>query len=667
MRNRLVWPISFVLLGATLAVYAPVLSHAFLGCDDGMYITANPVVQRGLTLAGWRWAWTTFDACDYWHPLTWLSHMLDCQVFGALPAGHHLTNLLFHLANTVLLFLVLRRMTGTVWRSALVAALFALHPLNVESVAWAAERKNVLSTFFGLLALGAYVHYVERPRVLWYGLLLAAFAMSLLAKPMLVTLPFLLFLLDFWPLRRFPAGAASSSDPSPGTDAPAFPPVPLRRLLFEKAPLLVLSAACCAITAWAARATHGAISLTRMPLGARFANAVVAYAVYLRKMVWPTDLTLFYPHSGTQIPWASVLCAGLALAVLTALAVVLRRRRPALLVGWLWFLGTLIPVIGVLQIGRQSMADRFTYFPLIGIFVALAWTIPERWAGRPWPRAVLAAAVGGVLSACTLATGFQLSTWQDDGTVWAHALRVTENNPFAEFSFGTYLYNHGHKAEGLEHLQRAARLDPGDAMILNNLGMVLLDQGKVTEAADLFGRATAEAPWSIVYQNGLGLALVRQGRLDEARRAFEEAIRLAPETPEPHFNLGAVLAEQGDHIAAAANYEAGLRRDPNWPWWAYRRALSLLHEEDPAYRNAAEALWRARQADAATAGRFPEIQALLAEAYAANGRMTEAVGMARRALSATGADADPDFVHVLRAALRRYEWAARQANAPATP
>ncbi len=478
MRNRLVWLIGLVLVGVTLVVYSPMLTHSFLEYDDNVYVTGNPIVQRGLTVDGWTWAWTTLYF-ENWHPLTWLSHMLDCQLFGLSPAGHHLTNLLFHLANVLLVFLVLRRMTGATWRAALVAALFALHPLHVESVAWVAERKDVLSTFFGLLAARAYVRYVERPGPVWYGLLLAFFALSLLAKAMLVTLPALLLLLDYWPLRRFPAKA----DPISG-GIQTTRPASLLRLLGEKVPLLILSAGLCVVTLLA-KPEATAVSLERSPLGGRIANTLTAYAAYLRKMVWPSDLAVFYPHAGGNWSWLPVIAASLVLAGLTVLAVGLRRQRPALFVGWFWYLGTLIPVIGLFQFNMQAMADRYTYFPLIGIFLALAWCIPERWGPEPQARAWLAVGVGGALAACLILTSFQIATWQDDNTLWRHTLQVTENNSWAEFELGTYLYNHDQREDGKAHLQRAVQLDPDDAPALQNLGLVLLDQGKVEDALEV--------------------------------------------------------------------------------------------------------------------------------------------------------------------------------------
>jgi tetratricopeptide (TPR) repeat protein len=657
MLRRLDVRLGFALLAATLAVYAPVLTHSFLDYDDSAYVTHNRTVQSGLSLAGCRWAWTTFHASN-WHPLTWLSHMLDCQLFGLHPAGHHLTSVLFHLANALLLFLVLRCMTAAPWRSALVAGVFALHPLHVESVAWVAERKDVLSTFFGLLALGAYLHYVERPGPARYALVLGAFALSLLAKPMLVTLPFVLLLLDYWPLRRFPAEA----DQPPGPDETPPRPVPLPRLLLEKVPLLVLSVASCAVTLWA-QSGHAVVSLERVPLGARLANAVLAYAGYLRKTVWPVDLAVFYPHPGAQVPWGQVLVSGLVLAVVTGLAVGLRRRQPALLVGWLWYLGTLVPVIGLVQVGGQSMADRYTYFPLIGIFLALAWCVPGRLAARPAARVGLAVGAATVLAACALVTHSQLASWQDEGTVWEHALRVTENNAVAHLYLGTYLYNQGGTGEGVEHLREAARLDPGNALALHNLGLAQLQDGDTDGALELLTRAVALDPQVGLYENSLGLALVRKGRVDEAGRAFREAVRLAPEEAEPHFNLAAALDDQGDHRGATAAYQAGLRLEPKWPAQACRRAVALLQADDPARRSPPEALWRARQANGAAGGRDPDVLALLAEAYAANGRMTEALAAVRRAIALARAD-DPDLVSVLQEAARRYEQASPGSQAP---
>ncbi len=615
MQKWAVWGISFFLLVATYAVYSQVLGHPFLDYDDSIYVTNNDIVRRGLTAEGWRWAWTTLYF-ENWHPLTWLSHMLDCQLFrpasgpasaaaSAAATWHHLVNLLFHLANTLLLFHVLRRMTGATWRPALVAALFALHPLHVESVAWVAERKDVLSVFFGLLAVGAYGRYVEKPRAVWYGLLLAAFVLSLLAKSMLVTLPAVLLLLDYWPLRRFPGRAGA-----PGAEGAARPPTPVRRLLLEKAPLAAVSAAFCVVQPrWP---SPDATAVTLEPQPARRSAGQRPdrlRRLFGGKTVWPSDLAVFYPHAGANWSWSVVLASGLLLAALSALAVALRRRRPALLVGWLWFLGTLVPVIGVVQFNWQGMADRYTYFPLIGIFLALAWCVPERWAARPRLRAALAVGAGAVLAACAVLTWLQLGVWQDEATIWRHALAVTRNSGWAHFRYGVYLYNDRRLfGEGSEYVRRGAELDPHNSLILNVLGLIRLEEGKDDEALDLLTRATDESPGCGDYRNSLGLVLAVKGRPDEAGRAFAEAVRLGTTDPaEPYINLAVVQDEQGDHAAAARNYAEGLRRNPDWPFKACVIAERLLGREDPAWRCPAEAgtFGRFREAAAAAGGRRP--------------------------------------------------------------
>ena len=351
VRELRIVAISVCLFVVTFERLRPAGQLRFLTFRRPGYVFQNPPVRRGLSWAGLVWAATTFHAAN-WHPLTWLSHMLDCQLFGLNARAHHLTSLLLHGANTVGLFVVWRRLTGATWRPALVAALFALHPLHVESVAWMAERKDVLSTWFGILTLGAYARYVESPRLSRYLWVVALFALALLAKPMLVTLPFVLLLLDYWPLRRA---------------------VGWRGLVLEKVPLLVLSLAACVMTFLAQIAGGTVASLERVPLAARLSNALLAYVAYLRKAVWPVDLAIYYPHSGRDVPLWQPLAAGVLLLAVTVLAVALRRRRPALLVGWLWYLGMLVPVIGLVQVGTQSMADRYSYLPLVGVFVALAW------------------------------------------------------------------------------------------------------------------------------------------------------------------------------------------------------------------------------------------------------------------------------------------------------
>ncbi len=408
MQTRLVLRLSLCLFAVTFAVFSSVVTHDFLYYDDSKYVFNNRVVRCGLTWQGWCWSWTAVH-CSNWHPLTWLSHMLDCQLFGLQrPGGHHLTSLLLHSANALLVFHVLRRLTKETWRPILVAGLFALHPLRVESVAWVAERKDVLSMFFGLLALWSYAVYAESPALWRYLLVLVFFALSLLSKPMLVTLPFVLLLLDYWPLQRFRTRVLP--------------------LVLEKCPLLVLSAASCVMTFLAQRQL-AVVSTLALPVSVRLSNALAAYAGYLVKMLWPVNLAVFYPHPGPSLTIAEVAGSAGVLLLLTRLAVGLRKQQPALLVGWLWYLGTLVPVIGLVQVGNQAVADRYTYFPLLGVFLALAWSIPSRLGTWPLGRALLAAGGVAVLTACAVLTWWQLRSWQNEGTVWRQALAGDPQEP----------------------------------------------------------------------------------------------------------------------------------------------------------------------------------------------------------------------------------------------
>ena len=408
------------LVVATLATYGDLRTHQFINFDDDIYVTGNPPVQDGLTLKGLTWAFTTMHG-GLWIPLTWLSFMVNSQLFGLHPGGFLLTNLLFHIANALLLFLWLLYLTRTLGCSFLVAALFALHPLHVESVAWATERKDVLSTFFWLLTMWAYVWYAERPRLGRYLLILVCFSLGLMAKPMLVTLPFVLLLLDYWPLGRLrlkgPAAAAASPKPGPG--------VTIKRLVWEKSPLFVISALSIVVTFYAQKEAGAISTLQTLPIANRLANAMVAYGSYLGKMFWPAHLAVFYPHPGHNLPIWQALAAGLALAVLTLLALRQARRHPYLLVGWLWYLGTLLPVIGLVQVGGQAMADRYTYVPFIGLFIVVVWGMADLAARWRAPKFLLPVGAGVVLSALMVCTWVQVSYWRDSITLYEHTLEVT--------------------------------------------------------------------------------------------------------------------------------------------------------------------------------------------------------------------------------------------------
>jgi hypothetical protein len=505
--------VSLVLVAATVAIYWPVRDNGFVNFDDNIYITQNRGVHSGLSTEGLLWAFTT-TAASNWHPLTWLSLQLDYQLSGLDPRGFHRTNVLLHVANTLLLFGLLRRMTGALWRSALVAALFAWHPLHVESVAWASERKDVLSTLFWMLTLWGYLLYVSQPAAWRYLVVVLAFALGLLAKPMLVTLPCVLMLLDYWPLRRFLAQACADPD-VPHSRPPA---VSLGRLVAEKVPLLALAAASCAVTIYVQQRGGALGTLKHFPLPVRAGSAVVAYTGYIIKMVWPLHLAPFYPHPRQTPPVWQVATAGLLLIGVTAAALWQGRRRPYLLVGWLWYLGTLVPVLGLVQVGLQAMADRYTYVPLTGLFLIVSWGLGElaarssEWARASWLVASLA------LAACMILSVNQVRRWHDSQTLWEHALRVTTGNYMA----------HTNLAAELQH-----------------------DPARLSEAMDHYNQALTANPRFYPALNGRGVLFARLGDSANARSDFAAALEIAPQDARAHYNMAVILATQPGKSAEA--------------------------------------------------------------------------------------------------------------------
>ena len=467
-----------LLAAATLAVFVRVIHFEFLNYDDPLYVTANPRVQQGLSVEGIRWAFTTFTAAN-WHPLTWISLMLDGSIGGPGPLVFHLTNVILHLANVLLLFFLLDRMSGRPRRSAVVAALFAIHPLHVESVAWIAERKDVLSTLFLLLTLIAYARFVEQPDLPRRLAVVLLFALGLLAKPMLVTLPILLLLVDAWPLRRS---------------------APWRSLVLEKLPLFALSIATGALTVAAQHRAETVGSLAGYPLGVRVANAIVATATYLGRTIWPTRLAVFYPHPGASLGAVAVAGSAVVLFALTSWAIRLRRNRPYLLIGWGWYLVTLAPVVGIVQVGWQARADRYTYIPLIGIFLAVVWAVSEGLAARP---VLLSSLAWAVVVPLGITAFVQAGYWRDSETLFRHALAVTDDNAVAH----------------------------------SNLGTALLRRGVLPEAEGHFTEAVRINPYFAEAHSNLGVALGRQGRIDEAILEWQRALELQPDYPDARRNL----------------------------------------------------------------------------------------------------------------------------------
>jgi len=590
--------IAIVLAVVTFAAYSQVLNNGFTNYDDADYVTANTHVQSGITLDGIIWAFTTGDAAN-WHPITWISHMLDCQLFGLNAWGHHLISLLFHITNTVLLFFVLTRMTNTVWQSAFVAALFALHPLHVESVAWAAERKDVLSTLFWLLTMIAYVRYVDRPGIKTYPLVLLFLALGLMSKPMLVTLPFVLLLLDYWPLGRFPGWIARDVAKRQGgvTMASPYGRSVLLRLVWEKIPMFALVALSSYIT-FRVQKSAGAVAITDLfSVSQRIANAINSYVAYIVNMIWPTGLAVFYPYPESALPpWKVAVGVTVLISIFVMMFRALR-RRPYFATGWLWYVGTLVPVIGIVQVGEQAMADRYTYIPLLGIFIIIAWGLPEvlaKWKHRTIGLSIAAAVC---LSALASRTWSQVSYWKDTVTLLEHALDVTTNNWTAHNNLGSALagekrfdearahyeevfrlkptyaaphYNlgvasseEGKKDEAILHYTEAIRLDANYADAHHNLALLFAEKGKSEKASEHYRRAIQINPNHEKARFALANLLAAEGEASEAIAQYRNVIRINPGLPDAHISLGVILLKEGKISEAIAEYFEALRLNPN--------------------------------------------------------------------------------------------------------
>jgi len=472
---------------ATLISYSQVRNHEFIDFDDDIYITKNKNVQDGLTWQNIKWAFTTNQAYN-WHPLTWLSHMLDCQLFGLKPAGHHVTNVLFHIANTLLLFLLFKSMTGNVWRSAFVAALFALHPLHVESVCWVSERKDVLSTLFWLLTMWFYVRYTKNTRVTTYLPVMLCLALGLMAKQMLVTLPLVLLLLDYWPLRRF------ARSPSRRRQRRSSGTTSFSRCLVEKLPLLALSVIASIIVLLVQSKAALVRSTMQIPVGYRLGNALLAYTKYITKTFWPVNLGILYPHPQQDLIIWQALSAGILLLCLTALVVRFSRSRRYLLVGWLWYLGTLVPVIGLVQVGLQAMADRYTYVPHIGLFLIIAWIVPDLLQELKYKNIILATGSAAALVTLSALTWLQLSHWKDSITLFKHTVSVTKNNDILHYNLGVLFLEEGKTDEAIKHWTEAVNIKPDQPAIHRNLAMLLTRQGKIDQAIEHYRQALRYKP-----------------------------------------------------------------------------------------------------------------------------------------------------------------------------
>jgi Flp pilus assembly protein TadD len=540
-----------LLVVATLALYNPVNRHPFVNYDDDRYITENPHVHNGLTWRTITWAFTATEQGN-WHPLTWLSHALDYQLFHQNPAGHHFTSLLIHAANAVLLFLFLMYATRRLGPSLFVAALFALHPINVESVAWVAERKNVLCTFFFFATLIAYCWYARQPDWRRYLVFAGLFVLGLMSKPMVITLPFVLLLLDYWPLGRIRGGHA---------DATA---APLSKLVVEKLPLIALSAASAVITMQAQRAGGAMRSTAQFSLAVRLENAVMAYAMYLWKMIWPSHLSPIYPHPGDSLAGWQVGTSALVLLAVTAVALKFRARR-YLLTGWLWFLGTLVPVIGLVQVGDQAMADRYAYIPLVGIFIMIAWRIADLADSKQIGLVVRVIPAACVLLALSFATNRQLGYWSSNYDLWTHAVAVTGRNFIAQDNLGGALLSLGKTDEAYLHFQAAAEINPLDPMSRSNLGAYLQEHGHMAEAIEKYNRVitlTSDPGLLAATYANLGAAYRKLGEDEKARTSYDQALQLNPNQYNVYLGLGELLEKQSRLDDAISNYSKAVELRP---------------------------------------------------------------------------------------------------------
>jgi tetratricopeptide (TPR) repeat protein len=572
-------------------IYGQTLQYEFVNYDDEDYVTANAQVSRGVTLGGIVWAFTHMHSAN-WHPLTWISHMVDCQFYGLNPGGHHLTNLLLHAANAILLFFLLRQMTGAFWRSAFVAALFAVHPLRVESVAWVSERKDVLSGLFFLLTLMAYVRYTRAPDRKRYLLVLLLGACGLMSKPMLVSLPLVLLLLDYWPLQRLPSLSLASAENRKI----------LARLLLEKWPLFLFSIASSVVTIIAQR---GAMQpIWRVGFAARLGNSAIAYADYIRQMFWPKDLAVMYPWYAERLQPSRIALA-VALLAIICLAVWLLRRRRYLATGWLWYLIMLVPVIGLLHVGNQSSADRYTYLPLIGLFIALTWGVAELAARLPCRRVLFSGLALVVIASLVFLARIQAAYWQDGETLWTHALAATTRNIIAEGNLGDALYRFKNKPEeAWVHFEKSLRINRHQPELLSSVGVFYLESGRV----------------------------------DTARSHFEEALAIEPNFADAHYNLGNLYLQIGEAPEALIHYQRALDTKPDDIQTLNNRAWILATWPNPSIRNGPKAVELAEHADSLTSRRNQVIAATLAAAYAEVGRFPEAVRTAERALQLAAAE-----------------------------
>lgn len=642
---------------ATIIAFEQIRHNQFV-YDDLLYITQNPPVADGVSVESIKWAFTTTYAGN-WHPVTWLSHILDCQLFKLNPLWPHLENLSLHIVNTLLLFWILKSMTGSLWRSGFVAAAFALHPLHVESVAWAAERKDLLSGLFWMLTIAAYARYARRPAAGRYLLVIIFFVLGLMSKPMIVTLPFVLLLMDYWPLARLEKLQPYQTNQSDNQ----YKKASFRFLLTEKLPLFILAIASSFFT-FIAQRSYGAMDiLERMPLDARAANALISYTAYISKMIYPTRLAVLYPHSGEDFPpWQALGSLGI-IVLITIIALLLGRRKPYIFLGWLWYIGTLLPVIGLVQVGAQGMADRYTYLPSIGFFIMVTWGAAELAAKRRFLKVGLGISAVIITSLLIIGTRKQVECWQNNFTLFEQALVVTGDNPAMLYNMGVVLETEHQPDLAIRCYRCALKFKPDYFEAYNNLGSILSTQGNFDDAAANIRRALQINPEYPLAHNNLGMVLVAQGNLSEALVHFRRAVELMPDSVEMRHNLASVLQAKGELDEAISQYRKALQLKPNYLLSLNALARILITHPNPEMRNADEAVLLAERAAKLTRHQNPVTLEILAAAYAATGQFDQAVTTVQQAITLTSTANNAEFSERLRNRLELY----KQKKLPQTP
>ena len=646
------------LAAISLVVFGQTIRYDFVNFDDDLYVYNAPAIQAGLTAQGIALAFTSQHARN-WHPLATLSHMLDCQLYGLKPGGHHATNVILHIITVLLLFRVLREMTGAVWKSAIVAALFAVHPLHVESVAWVSERKDVLSAMFFLLMLGAYVRYARAPSMTRYLLVAVLFAAGLMSKPMLVSVPAILLLLDYWPLRRFEQPSSTTGKTKIVNSGNQ--PCTRQWLFLEKIPLFVLAGGSCVATFVLQKRATGAIP--PLPFLWRVENAFVSYMIYVWKTLWPTHLAVFYPHPNNTLPIWVVILAMMLLLAITVSAIVFRNKRPYVFTGWSWYLVMLMPVIGLIQVGEQGHADRYTYLPHIGLFLLAVWFAADVAAIRESRSRFATATAAVIILALASAAFIQASYWRNSETLWTHALDVTSDNDVAHNNLGYLRVDQGELDKAIAHFEaaleiRSRKLDPhydvGSAFVQMNLADALARKGQPDEALVHYEQAIRLQPnYANAYYNR-GNVLFTKGRIDEAMADWEKTLQIQPNDADAHTCIGNAFLRQSSPKEAIAHYEKAMALAPGDPHSRNNIAWVLATSSDASIRDGVKAVELAQEAVQLSRGRDSKFIRTLAAAYAESSRFPEAIAAAQQAITIAAMQGNTGLANTLRKEIALY-------------